>query len=50
MTWTFTTDVAAFAAAAEPWLLRDPVRNTVPLTVLRGDQKLDISVTLDKRP
>jgi RimJ/RimL family protein N-acetyltransferase len=36
MTWTFTTDAAEFAEAAEPWLLRDPVRNTVPLTVLRG--------------
>ncbi|NUW42653.1 GNAT family N-acetyltransferase [Nonomuraea rhodomycinica] len=32
--WTFTTDVAEYAAAAEPFLLADPVRNTVPLTVL----------------
>ncbi|MBB2910932.1 putative GNAT family acetyltransferase [Streptosporangium becharense] len=36
MTWTFTSDAAAYAAAVEPWLLRDPVSNTVPLTVLRG--------------
>ncbi|MEV0201189.1 GNAT family N-acetyltransferase [Nonomuraea sp. NPDC050691] len=32
--WTFTEDVAEYAAAAEPFLLADPVRNTVPLTVL----------------
>ncbi|MGC5015274.1 GNAT family N-acetyltransferase [Streptosporangium sp. DT93] len=36
MTWTFTSDVEAFSEAAEPWLLRDPVRNTVVLTVLRA--------------
>jgi len=36
MNWTFTADAEEYAAAAEPWLLRDPVRNTVPLTVLRG--------------
>ncbi|MBG0832788.1 GNAT family N-acetyltransferase [Planomonospora sp. ID67723] len=36
MTWTFTSDVEVFAGAAEPWLLRDPVRNTVALTVMRG--------------
>ncbi|MFC7649088.1 hypothetical protein ACFQX6_58170 [Streptosporangium lutulentum] len=36
MTWTFTSKVEVYAGAAEPWLLRDPVRNTVPLTVLRG--------------
>ncbi|WP_344979669.1 GNAT family N-acetyltransferase [Streptosporangium fragile] len=36
MTWTFTSDAEAYTAATEPWLLRDPVRNTVPLTVLRG--------------
>ncbi|MEU4829381.1 GNAT family N-acetyltransferase [Streptosporangium sp. NPDC023615] len=36
MTWTFTSDVETFAEAAEPWLLRDPVRNTVVLTVLRA--------------
>ncbi|GIH27431.1 putative acetyltransferase [Acrocarpospora phusangensis] len=35
MTWTLTSDVSAYAEAAEPWLLRDPVRNTVLLTVLR---------------
>ncbi|MFF4777406.1 GNAT family N-acetyltransferase [Microtetraspora fusca] len=35
-TWTFTADVATFAAAAEGWLLRDPVRNTAALTVLRS--------------
>ncbi|MFJ2033442.1 GNAT family N-acetyltransferase [Streptosporangium sp. NPDC087985] len=32
----FTSNVEVYAGAAEPWLLRDPVRNTVPLTVLRG--------------
>jgi GNAT superfamily N-acetyltransferase len=32
--WTFTSDIGAYAAVAEQWLLRDPVRNTVPLTVL----------------
>lgn len=32
--WTFTTDVAEYAAAAEPFLLSDPVGNTVLLTVL----------------
>ncbi|MFC0865297.1 GNAT family N-acetyltransferase [Sphaerimonospora cavernae] len=36
MRWTFTRDVEEFAAVVEPWLLRDPVRNTVSLTVLRG--------------
>ncbi|MEW9530093.1 GNAT family N-acetyltransferase [Microbispora sp. NPDC049125] len=36
MNWTYTTDVEEYASVAEPWLLRDPVRNTVPLTVLRG--------------
>ncbi|GAA4558106.1 GNAT family N-acetyltransferase [Planotetraspora kaengkrachanensis] len=36
MNWIFTADAEEFAAAAESWLLRDPVRNTVPLTVLRG--------------
>ncbi|MBG0815759.1 GNAT family N-acetyltransferase [Planomonospora sp. ID82291] len=36
MAWMFTSDVEVFAGAAEPWLLRDPVRNTAPLTVLRG--------------
>ncbi|MFI7455015.1 GNAT family N-acetyltransferase [Nonomuraea sp. NPDC049714] len=34
--WTFTTDVEEFARAAEPFLLTDPVSNTVPLTVLAG--------------
>lgn len=32
--WTFTTDLDAYARAAEPFLLTDPVRNTVPLSVL----------------
>ncbi|WP_113704490.1 GNAT family N-acetyltransferase [Nonomuraea lactucae] len=32
--WTFTTDLDAYAEAAEPFLLNDPVRNTVPLSVL----------------
>lgn len=32
--WTFTTDLAAYSRAAEPFLLADPVRNTVPLSVL----------------
>ncbi|ETK31350.1 GNAT family N-acetyltransferase [Microbispora sp. ATCC PTA-5024] len=36
MTWRFTSDPGEFAEVAEPWLLRDPVRNTVPLTVSRG--------------
>ncbi|GAT70948.1 acetyltransferase [Planomonospora sphaerica] len=36
MAWIFTSDVEVFVGAAEPWLLRDPVRNTVPLTVLRA--------------
>ncbi|GIH92822.1 GNAT family N-acetyltransferase [Planobispora siamensis] len=34
MRWLFTTDVTDFPAAAEGWLRRDPVRATVPLTVL----------------
>jgi hypothetical protein len=34
--WTFTADVEEFARAAEPFLLTDPVSNTVPLTVLAG--------------
>ncbi|MEV7967093.1 GNAT family N-acetyltransferase [Sphaerisporangium sp. NPDC088356] len=33
MMWTFTGDLGEFADAEE-WLRRDPVRNTVPLTVL----------------
>ncbi|GAA4209844.1 GNAT family N-acetyltransferase [Streptosporangium oxazolinicum] len=36
MTWIFTSDAEAYTGVAEPWLLRDPVRNTVPLTVLRA--------------
>ncbi|NUO97141.1 MAG: GNAT family N-acetyltransferase [Nonomuraea sp.] len=32
--WTFTSDPEEFAAVAEPFLLGDPVGNTVPLTVL----------------
>ncbi|MFI7465546.1 GNAT family N-acetyltransferase [Nonomuraea sp. NPDC049646] len=32
--WTFTSDPEGFAAVAEPFLLGDPVGNTVPLTVL----------------
>ncbi|WP_433242342.1 GNAT family N-acetyltransferase [Streptosporangium sp. CA-135522] len=36
MGWKFTSDVEVYAGAAEPWLLRDPIRNTVPLTVLRS--------------
>ncbi|WP_433421527.1 GNAT family N-acetyltransferase [Microtetraspora malaysiensis] len=35
-TWTFTAAAETFAAAAEGWLLRDPVRNTAALTVLRS--------------
>ncbi|NUT11056.1 MAG: GNAT family N-acetyltransferase, partial [Nonomuraea sp.] len=31
--WTFTSDPEEFAAVAEPFLLGDPVGNTVPLTV-----------------
>ncbi|WP_084964720.1 GNAT family N-acetyltransferase [Thermoactinospora rubra] len=34
--WSFTGDVAEFARHAEPYLLEDPVRNTVALTVLDG--------------
>ncbi|MFF4992272.1 GNAT family N-acetyltransferase [Streptosporangium saharense] len=36
MRWTFTSDPEVYAGAAESWLLRDPVRNTVPLTMLRA--------------
>ncbi|WP_030456769.1 GNAT family N-acetyltransferase [Herbidospora cretacea] len=36
MTWVLSDDVTGFPGDAEDWLLRDPVRNTVPLTVLRG--------------
>lgn len=32
--WAFTSVVEEYAAVAEPFLLGDPVRNTVPLTVL----------------
>lgn len=32
--WTFTSDPEEFAVVAEPFLLGDPVGNTVPLTVL----------------
>lgn len=34
--WTFTQDIAEYAAAAETFLTADPVGNTVPLTVLVG--------------
>jgi hypothetical protein len=34
MTWTFTGEVEGLPGAAEAWLRRDPVRNTVPMTVL----------------
>ncbi|WP_219461923.1 GNAT family N-acetyltransferase [Nonomuraea rhizosphaerae] len=42
--WTFTADVEEYAAAAEAFLLTDPVGNTVPLTVLanvRGGMPAD---------
>lgn len=32
--WTFTSDLEEYARVAEPFLLGDPVRNTVALTVL----------------
>ncbi|GAA3807898.1 GNAT family N-acetyltransferase [Sphaerisporangium flaviroseum] len=35
MAWTFTSDLDEFPDAAAAWLRRDPVRNTVPLTVIR---------------
>ncbi|MFC4531948.1 GNAT family N-acetyltransferase [Sphaerisporangium dianthi] len=34
MVWRFTASLDDFPDAAEAWLRRDPVRNTVPLTVL----------------
>ncbi|MDH2428177.1 GNAT family N-acetyltransferase [Sphaerisporangium sp. TRM90804] len=34
--WTFTGDFENLPRAAQAWLRRDPVRNTVPITVLRG--------------
>jgi hypothetical protein len=34
--WAFTEDPGKFAAVAGPFLLGDPVANTVPLTVLAG--------------
>lgn len=34
MSWRFTADLTEVPAAAKAWLLADPVRNTVPLTVL----------------
>ncbi|MEV8632607.1 GNAT family N-acetyltransferase [Streptosporangium sp. NPDC051023] len=36
MKWTFTSDPEVYAGAAEPWLLRDPVHNTILLTILRA--------------
>jgi predicted GNAT family acetyltransferase len=36
MTWAFTSWPGKLPEAAESWLLRDSVRNTVPLTALRG--------------
>ncbi|WP_285777278.1 GNAT family N-acetyltransferase [Microtetraspora sp. NBRC 13810] len=43
MGWSFTADLQGFPAEAEAWLLRDPVRSTVPLTVLnrirQGDEQ-----------
>jgi RimJ/RimL family protein N-acetyltransferase len=35
MKWTVTAEPARFPDMAEAWMLRDPVRNTVALTVLR---------------
>jgi GNAT superfamily N-acetyltransferase len=32
--WAFCTDIATFPPEAETWLRRDPVANTVPLTLL----------------
>ncbi|GAA0914485.1 GNAT family N-acetyltransferase [Nonomuraea longicatena] len=34
--WSFTEDIAAFPEAAFEYMRRDPVRNTVPLTVMAG--------------
>ena len=34
MEWVVETDLAAYAERTLPWLERDPVRNTVPATVL----------------
>ncbi|MFC3978531.1 MULTISPECIES: GNAT family N-acetyltransferase [Streptosporangium] len=36
MRWTFTSDPEVYAGAAEQWLLREPVRNTIQLTMLRA--------------
>ncbi|MEV7011298.1 GNAT family N-acetyltransferase [Streptosporangium sp. NPDC051022] len=36
MKWTFTSNPEVYAGAAEAWLLRDPVRNTVLITILRA--------------
>ncbi len=36
MPWQLTDDIRAFLAAADDYLRRDPVRNTVPLSVLAG--------------
>ncbi|MEI8257616.1 MAG: hypothetical protein WCJ30_18225 [Deltaproteobacteria bacterium] len=34
MVWTATTDIDQYAARAEPWLLRNAVRNNVLLTII----------------
>ena len=39
MKWTFISDPAEFPAAAEEWLLRDPVANTIPLTALARSRR-----------
>jgi hypothetical protein len=36
MKWVVETDLAAYADRVQPWLARDPVRTTVPATILLG--------------
>src|SRR3954453_20111691 len=45
MEWVVETDLAAYARTVLPWLEQDPVRNTVPASVLAA--RLDGTVPPD---
>jgi RimJ/RimL family protein N-acetyltransferase len=50
MAWRLTEDLGEFTAAAGPYLRSDPVRNTVPLTVLAALERVGPAVFGESPP
>ena len=50
VTWQLTHSIIDFLAAADGWLRADPVRNTVPLTVLESVQHSGAAIYTQHRP